>query len=64
MALRIDDYFDEDERPAEERDDEAQPAQPEAQAAPAVPEAVSYTHLIVVVDPLPFSAVHPDSLRI
>ena len=27
MALRIDDYFDEDERPAEERDDEAQPAQ-------------------------------------
>lgn len=50
MALRIDDYFDEDERPAEERDDEAQPAQPEAQAAPAVPEEEQYREDFIVTN--------------
>ena len=50
MALRIDDYFDEDERPAEERDDEAQPAQQEAQAAPAVPEEEQYREDFIVTN--------------
>lgn len=50
MALRIDDYFDEDERPAEERDDEAQPAQSEAQAAPAVPEEEQYREDFIVTN--------------
>ena len=50
MALRIDDYFDEDERPAEERDDEAQPAQSEAQAAPAGPEEEQYREDFIVTN--------------
>ena len=50
MALRIDDYFDEDERPAEERDDEVQPAQQEAQAAPAVPEEEQYREDFIVTN--------------
>ena len=50
MALKINDYFDEDERPAEERDNETQPAQPEAQAAPAVPEEEQYREDFIVTN--------------
>ena len=50
MALRIADYFDEDARPADERDDEAQPAQSEAQAAPAVPEEEQYREDFIVTN--------------
>lgn len=50
MALKIDDYFDEDERPADERVDDAQPAQQEAQSAPVVAEEEQYRDDFIVTN--------------
>ena len=50
MALKIDDYFDEDERPADERVDDAQPAQQETQSAPVVAEEEQYRDDFIVTN--------------